>query len=446
MSEPIFALATPLGGAIAVIRASGDGICAVLDTIFTTPTSKPGFLNYGKLLGDDGEVLDDAMAVRFCAPRSYTGEDMFELHIHGSIAVAQSAAALLAAHGLRPAEPGEFSKRAFLNGKMDLTRAEAVMDLIGASAKRGAQAALRQLDGELARRVTAICDRLTDAAALCEAAIDYPDEMEDEYTGGVCTELVKICAELDALISGGLRWRRVREGASVAIVGKPNAGKSSLLNLLTGEDGAIVTDIAGTTRDIIEREVSLGGAAFTLCDTAGLRDTVGVNAVERIGMDRTRKAMERADLLLVVLDGSTIPDDDDMAVLHATEGLSRIIVINKRDIAPREVRDAMRRALPTAERICEISALTGEGEDTLKELISAELGSVDEYTGGIITNARHVDLLTHACDTLRGCMTAEPDCVATDIRESLRFLGEIIGRDVDESVLDRVFERFCVGK
>lgn len=439
--KTIFAPATPLGGAIAVIRISGDKTRAVLSAVFTGKTDTPSHLAYGKIVNSAGETLDEAMAVFFKAPRSYTGEDMAELHIHASRAVFESVAELLSEYGLVPAEAGEFSRRAFLNGKMQLSQAEAVMDLISSAAQRSARSAVLQLEGVLSERIAHIENEITDALSEIDAAIDYPDEMEDSETDirELTVRAERECAEL---ITSGMRAHKLRDGFTVAIVGRPNTGKSSLLNALISENRAIVTDIAGTTRDVIEADAVFCGLPVHLFDTAGLHDTD--DPVEQIGIQRAKSAMENADLLYITVDSSKPLTDADRELIKSTEHKSRIIVLCKTDICKTDICEGNFEELSGMSMI-RVSAVTGEGVEELKRMTAQRICPDDE--SGIITNMRHINALTDAKSALADALFAgELDCMATDLQNALHALGSITGNSVDENVIDRIFERFCVGK
>ena len=334
LKDNIFALSTPVGGAIAVLRASGSGVLSVLSRIFTGKIEDRR-LNFGRIIDPDregGATLDSALAVFFKAPNSYTGEDMFELNLHGSYAVVSAISKLLAGQGLRQAEAGEFTKRAFLNGKMDLIQADAVMDLVLADTQRSANAALEQLEGGLSRRVAKIETMLIELATELAAAMDYPDEMEDEAISDLDTVLKDGIAALDELIGNGF-GRILRDGAKVVILGRPNAGKSSLMNALTGTGRAIVTDIAGTTRDIIEEKLDIRGFPIRLIDTAGLHDTL--DPVEMIGIERARAEANTAELIIRLFDGNIELSRDEIEEIM-NDSQNTLYVINKYDINPAE--------------------------------------------------------------------------------------------------------------
>lgn len=430
-TKTIYAPATPTGGAVAIIRISGENTLPALQRIFSGKISH-GRLYFGKI-HDDGILLDEAMAVYFRAPHSYTGEDMAELHVHGGQAVVKSVLSLLQKRGLHAAAAGEFSRRAFVNGKMMLSDAEAVMDMINAAAQRSCSSAVLQLSGVLSDKISAIEDRIKDILSEIDAMIDYPDEMEDTDLN---PQIMGVLSEVDGLISHGMSARYIRDGINIAIVGKPNVGKSSLLNTLICEDRAIVTHIAGTTRDVIESQTQMEGLPVRLYDTAGLHETD--DEVEKIGIERTRAAVETADICYVVFDISREITDGDEAILSATDGKPRIIVLNKADIA----KVSFERE---GERICTVSTKTGQGIDELRRMTAEYFCPSDE--SGLITNMRHIEALQTAHDALRDALCApETDCMAQDLHAALHSLGQITGNEVDEDVIDRIFERFCVGK
>ena len=441
MNDLIYALATPVGGAIAVVRISGPGAEALLRRVFTG-RGAPREMAYGRVVDGAGETLDEAMAAFFPAPRSYTGEDMAELYLHGGQVTVRRVLALLGCHA-RSARPGEFTERAFLAGKMDLAQAEAVMDLINAGAERSAKSALAQLEGRLSVRIADVERELLDALSGLEAAIDYPEELEDDVTSALPEVLAAAERELQVLAGAGLSGRVLREGARVAIVGRPNAGKSSLLNALAGAERAIVTQFAGTTRDVLEETVSMEGVPVTLYDTAGIR--AADDPVERIGVERARLAAERADLLLVCFDAAAPLTEEDLALLRETEGRPRIAVCNKSDLP----------ALWSAETLaaqgisaCTVSAETGEGLASLRHAIAVRVAP--EQESALVTNARHIEALQLAAaavaEARQNAGGAELELVATDLREALSALGQITGRTAAADLIERIFSKFCVGK
>lgn len=434
MEDTIYAPSSAIGGAIAIIRISGSEAKRVRELLDRAPTNSPRELSHAKL-SFQGELIDDCMAVYFPAPRSYTGEDMMELNVHGGMQTVQRVLGALAALGFRPADAGEFTKRAFLNGKMDLSAAEAVMDVINADAEQSLKSALAQLQGSIKHEIVSLEELLTDALSGIDAAIDYPDEAEADTLVALPESLMTAIARVDAMIAKARRGRVLRDGLQVAIVGRPNVGKSSLMNAMLGIDRAIVTAIAGTTRDIIDEKLSMDGVPVRLIDTAGIREAS--DEAEKIGVDRARETLQRADVVCLVLDASVPMTEQDDALLIETQDSTRIVVLNKCDL-PRKCYFAGL-AIP-------ISAKTGEG---LSELQSAILALVapERADGSTITNERHIRALELALTALRDATTAEElDCAATDVKNALHQLGSITGTDVDANVIDRIFERFCVGK
>ena len=431
-TDTIYAPSTAIGGAIALIRVSGP-LCSQIakEMLDRDVTKTPRMLRFVRML--DGEkVLDDGMACFLPGKGTYTGEDMLELSCHGGSRTVSRLLERLSRTGARPAEPGEFTKRAFLNGKMDLSEAEAVMDVVSARAEESLRAALDQLHGRLSERITGIEELLLDSLSAIDAAVDYPDEVEEDVNAALPESLIQAQQEIDALIAEGRQGRVLREGVYVALVGRPNVGKSSLLNALLGTDRAIVTDLPGTTRDTLDEETSFFGVPVRLVDTAGIRDSGDL--VERIGIDRARAALDRADVVVLLLDGTQALTAEDQRLLSLTEGKTRLILRSKGDL------------LQGADRFGEltISAKTGVGLEELKRRIVALSGAKE---GATITNERHIKALENARDALRHAAAAlELTLAATDIREALHQLGAITGRDVDADVLDRIFARFCVGK
>lgn len=446
LKDNIFALSTPVGGAIAVLRASGSGVLSVLSRIFTGKIEDRK-LNYGRIIDPDregGVTLDSALAVCFKAPNSYTGEDMFELNLHGSYAVVTAISKLLAGQGLRQAEAGEFTKRAFLNGKMDLIQADAVMDLVLADTQRSANAALEQLEGGLSRRVAGIETKLIGLATELAAAMDYPDEMEDEAISDLDTVLRDGIAELDELIGNGC-GRILRDGAKVVILGRPNAGKSSLMNALTGTGRAIVTDIAGTTRDIIEEKLDIRGFPIRLIDTAGLHDTL--DPVEMIGIERARAEANTAELIIRLFDGNIELSRDEIEEI-VNDSQNTLYVINKYDINSAECAkraEEIEALKPNAIKLF-VSCKTGYGLSGLVDGLLESFGLTDG-SSTIVTNERHLACLSSAKRELINAGSApNMDCAAISIDLALMHLGEITGRTASKEVLDGIFSRFCVGK
>ena len=434
MEDTIYAPSSAIGGAIAIIRISGEEAGKVKQLLNRDPTLYPREMTRAHL-SQDSELIDDCMAVFFPAPHSYTGEHMMELNVHGGMQTVQRTLGALAQLGFRPAECGEFTKRAFLNGKMDLSAAEAVMDVINADAEQSLKSALAQLQGSVKREIVSVEELLLDALSGIEAAIDYPDEAEADTLEALPESLTNAMTRVDVMISTARRGRVLRDGLRVAIVGRPNVGKSSLMNAMLGNDRAIVTAIAGTTRDIIDEKVSMDGVPVRLIDTAGIREAS--DEAEKIGVDRARDAIQGADVVCLVLDASVPLTGQDEALLQETQSSTRIIVLNKSDLPI---------AIAYTGESIRVSAKTGEGLAELQKRILA-LAAPEHADGATITNERHIRALELALTALRDAETAdELDCAATDVKNALHYLGSITGTDVDATVIDRIFERFCVGK
>ena len=452
MSDLIAAIATgSTATAIGIVRVSGDGCFAACDRVFRPRNGVPFAqqpshkMVFGEMLDDSGAVIDQGLAVRFGGGHSYTGEDSAEFHCHGSPVVLHTLLSALFAAGARQAQAGEFTKRAFLNGKMDLTEAEAVIDLIDAQSAAAAKNAVAQLDGGLRRRLEPVQEALIDITSRFYAVVDYPDEdIEDIQPQQIRSSLQIAADTLSALLDTAQRGRVLKNGVRTAIVGLPNAGKSSLLNALAGYDRAIVTDIPGTTRDTVEEKAVLGGVLLRLIDTAGLRETGDV--VEQMGVRRSLDALERAELALVVLDGSTPLDDNDKMVLDAAGQVEEcIILVNKSDLPQQADLSGLAQA-PLV-----ISAKAGTGLDALEAEIARRFPAGAEQQGELLTNARQAEAAQRAeqaLEAVRDGLEAgmSPDAVLSDVEFAMAALAEVTGRRVTEDVTARIFSRFCVGK
>ncbi len=456
MADTIAAIATGGGVcAVGIVRVSGADAISAAGRIFR---AKSGIkmeeapdrqLVYGELLDKNGRTVDLCLCTVSRAPKSYTGENTAEFHCHGSPVVLAAALEALFAQGVRQARAGEFTKRAFLNGRLDLAQAEAVIDLIESETDAAARNAAGQLKGAVSRRIEAVSSALTDIMAHFFAVIDYPDEdIEDFQLRRHAAALEDAQRDLERLLATYRRGLFMKDGVKTAIVGRPNAGKSSLLNALAGYERAIVTDLPGTTRDTIEEKIRLGDTVLRLVDTAGIRDAG--DTVERLGIERSRLAAAEAALVLAVFDGHEPLTADDREVIRLTEPAPyRLAVVNKSDLPAGVDMDELARHF---EHIVSVSALTGQGIDDLAEKIGGLIGSGGlKPDGEILTNLRQADAVERALHGIRSAREAmeagiTPDAVLTEIEAALSYLGEITGKTVREDIVSRIFERFCVGK
>lgn len=447
MADTIAAVSTaPMKSAIGIIRLSGDDSLRIARRVFLGKLENPREMYAGNMISKNGDVCDFGMGVYFKAPRSYTGEDCVELYCHGSLAVLRSVLSSLYSAGARPAEAGEFTKRAFLNGKMDLTQAEAVIDLIDSETEIAARNASEQMNGRLGREISSVSDELTNIAAEFYAFIDYPD---DEISETDRATLIKKLRE-DARRTGELsasyeNGRLVRSGVKTVLIGKPNAGKSSILNLLLGSERSIVTDTEGTTRDTVEEAVSINGLMLRLIDTAGIR--TASSEPERLGIIRSERAAEESDLILAVFDLSREMDEYDLRVLETAKRRKSIFVLNKSDLAQRldtSVFDGLASIT--------VSAKDPSCADSLLSIISETVGAGNiACDGSTVTNPRHASALARASERISAAADAlsggfSPDAAMYDVEEALNILGELTGKRASENIISEIFSRFCVGK
>jgi tRNA modification GTPase len=457
VGDTIAAVATPSGaGGIGVVRVSGPRSTEIATAVFSAARAAPLWesrrLQHGRIVANDGSTVDEALAVLMREPHSYTGEDVLELHCHGSRVVLRRVLSLVLAHGARLATPGEFTKRAFLNGRLDLAQAEAVADLVRARTETGAAMAAQQLCGRLSAELARVRDNLIRVKALLEADIDFSDE-DFSIDPAETDRLAASCEEaLTRLIDSYRHGKIVRDGIRVSIVGKPNVGKSSLLNALLGEDRAIVTPLPGTTRDSIDESVDFDGAPVLLSDTAGLRGESRADVVEQLGMQRTAAKLAAAECAVVVLDASRRLDADDHVVLEATKGVLRVIALNKIDL-PASLSTEEANGAADGSPVLPISATEHLGLAELRHAVvtQAEDGRPLDSGVVVVTNLRHRDALEKGRGSLRlargSIAEGRPaDVVAVDVQDAVDRLGEITGTVTTEDVLDRVFSEFCVGK
>ena len=453
MSDTIAAVSTGNQvSAIGIIRLTGDGCADVAGKVFTLNNKKTlsdapdKKLCLGLLHDKQGRVIDNCCAIYSRGPHSYTGEDTVEFHCHGSPAVLAAGLETLYLAGARPAKRGEFTKRAFLNGKLDLTQAEAVIDLIEADTPEAAANAAGQVGGVLQKKLAPIYDDLTNLCSHFHAVLDYPDEdIEDFGLSAYDSTLRQDSKQLYTLLNSYGQGRILRQGVAAAIVGKPNVGKSSLLNAMAGFDRVIVTDIPGTTRDTVEETVMLGSTRLRLIDTAGIRETA--DTVEAIGVERSKQAMENADLVIFVCDGSKPLDAEDEAIIDlCLEHPNAIALVNKADLG-RRVEAA---ELPFM-AVIYVCAKTGEGLAQLADMVDTMFAGEQPCDGSILTNARQFDAIRRAYEAMNAAMKAlrlglTPDAVLTDVEAAMEAIGEVTGATVREDITARIFERFCVGK
>ncbi|ADA66988.1 tRNA modification GTPase TrmE [Thermotoga petrophila RKU-10] len=449
--DTIVAVATPHGkGAIAILRLSGpDSWKVVQKHLRTRSKIIPRRAIHG-WIHENGEDVDEVVVIFYKSPKSYTGEDMVEVMCHGGPLVVKKMLDLFLRSGTRMAEPGEFTKRAFLNGKMDLTSAEAVRDLIEAKSETGLKLSLRNLKGGLRGFIENLRRDLIEILAEIRVELDYPDEIETD-TGGVVTKLEQIKEELTEELRKADAGILLNRGLRMVIVGKPNVGKSTLLNRLLNEDRAIVTDIPGTTRDVISEEIVIKGILFRIVDTAGVRSETN-DLVERLGIERTLQEVEKADIVLFVLDASSPLDEEDRKILERIKNKRYLVVINKVDVVEKINEEEIKNKLGTDRHMVKISALKGEGLEKLEEAIYRETQEIFERgSDSLITNLRQKQLLenvkAHLEDAIRSLKEGMPvDMASIDLERALNLLDEVTGRSFREDLLDTIFSNFCVGK
>jgi tRNA modification GTPase len=449
--DTIVAVATPPGkGAIAILRLSGpDSWKIVQKHLRTRSEIVPRKAIHG-WIHENGEDVDEVVVIFYKSPKSYTGEDMVEVMCHGGPLVVKKMLDLFLRSGTRMAEPGEFTKRAFLNGKMDLTSAEAVRDLIEAKSETSLKLSLRNLKGGLKDFVESLRRELIEVLAEIRVELDYPDEIETN-TGEVVTRLERIKEKLTEELKKADAGILLNRGFRMVIVGKPNVGKSTLLNRLLNEDRAIVTDIPGTTRDVISEEIVIKGILFRIVDTAGVRSETN-DLVERLGIERTLQEVEKADIVLFVLDASSPLDEEDRKILERIKNKRYLVVINKVDVVEKINEEEIKNKLGTDRHMVKISALKGEGLEKLEEAIYRETQEIFERgSDSLITNLRQKQLLenvkAHLEDAIRSLKEGMPvDMASIDLERALNLLDEVTGRSFREDLLDTIFSNFCVGK
>ena len=457
-TDTIAAISTPVGeGGISIVRISGDDAIKVAQRIYQGKNLEKvasHTINYGHIIDPDTkQEVDEVMVSVMRAPHTYTREDVIEINCHGGLLATNRILQLVLSYGARMAEPGEFTKRAFLNGRIDLSQSEAVMDLIRAKTDKSMKVALNQLDGDLSRLIRHLRKDILDVLAQVEVNIDYPeyDDVEEMTTKMLKEKATDIQQRIHSLLKTAKQGKVLREGLATAIIGRPNVGKSSLLNALLHEDKAIVTNVAGTTRDVIEEYVNVNGVPLKLIDTAGIRDTA--DTVEKIGVERSRKALDAADLVLLLIDNSAPLTAEDEKLLAATKDKQRIVILNKTDLPSQLDLDRLKELVGDAALI-ETSIVKHEGMDQLGAQISHmffDQGIESSQNNVMVTNARHIGLLHQAndalSDVLKGIADGMPvDLVQIDMTRCWDLLGEITGDSYQDELLDQLFSQFCLGK
>ncbi|MCP0887440.1 tRNA uridine-5-carboxymethylaminomethyl(34) synthesis GTPase MnmE [Ligilactobacillus sp. WILCCON 0076] len=455
--DTIAAISTPPGeGAISIVRLSGEDAIAIAQRVFKgkdLTAVATHTINYGHIIDPKTNIeIDEVMISVMRAPKTFTREDVIEINCHGGIVATNKILQLLLSNGARLAEPGEFTKRAFLHGRIDLTQAESVMDLIRAKTDRSMKVALNQLDGNLSHLIRNLRQDILDVLAQVEVNIDYPeyDDVETMTTKLLKEKAQEVKARIQQLLKTAQQGKVLREGLATAIVGRPNVGKSSLLNHLLHEDKAIVTEIAGTTRDVIEEYVNVRGVPLKLVDTAGIRETT--DKVEAIGVERSRKAIDQADLVMLVLNSSEALTTEDQKLIAATQDKKRIVILNKTDLA-RKLDETELQKYVSQDEILATSVLKNSGMDELEEKIAILFfgGIENSQTTVMVTNARHIGLLNQAEDSLdavlSGISAGMPvDLVQIDMTNAWELLGEITGDSYQDELLTQLFSQFCLGK
>lgn len=456
-SDTIFANASGMGGGISVIRLSGPGAVEIADRIFRPKKKdkrlldqKTYTMHYGHVVDENDQIVDEVLALLMRAPHSYTAEDVVEIDCHGGQFVVCRIMELLLKAGARPAEPGEFTKRAFLNGRIDLSQAESVMDVINAKNHFALDSSMKQLHGAVKQKIVDLREQILHESAYIEAALDDPEHYElDGYGEQLLPAIEQLITELKELLRNSDNGRILSEGLKTVIVGKPNAGKSSLMNLLLGTEYAIVTDVAGTTRDVLEKDFNLDGITLHITDTAGIRSTEDV--VEKIGVERAKRALDEADLVLYVIDSSSEIDTEDEEIISYIQGKKVIALLNKCDLSPIVTEEKINDRLGAPVIFC--SAKYGDGlrelTDQIREMfLKGDLNFNDEI---YITNLRQKECLMKALDSLvlvkRSIEDLVPeDFYTVDLLNAYELLGLIIGESVTDDLVDKIFHEFCMGK
>ena len=437
--DTITAVATPVGmGGVGVIRISGDKAFDIIKKIFTNPNFEPRKFNHGWIV-EEGKNLDEVIVLPFFAPNSYTGEDVIEIQCHGGVNVVKNILNLVLKNGARMAEKGEFTKRAFLNKRMDLSQAEAVADIIHSKTSDFAKASVKNLSGVLKEGVNDIRNQIFEVLSKITAGIDFPEDVKEPEYDYLISSFENIISSIDKVLAGANTSNIFRQGASVAIIGKPNVGKSSLFNALLSLDRAIVTDIAGTTRDVIKETLDLG-IPVTLVDTAGIRSE-GEDKVENIGIEYSKQSLDEADLVLFVYDATQGITDEDKEVLELLKDKKYILIANKSDIAENK----------TDNGSVYISALTGEGVNELKQKLTEKVCDINPENLDFVTNTRQQECLRKARASIEQALLASQlrelqDLISIDVKSAILSLDELTGELITDDILNNIFDHFCIGK
>lgn len=457
MSTTIAAIGTALSNSgISIIRISGKDSLNIINKIFSSSSKlEPNHIIYGKII-DNGEILDNVLVSYFKAPHSYTGEDVCEINCHGGTQITKDILEIVLENGATLAEPGEFSKRAFLNGKMDLSQAEAVINLINAKTKTESRIAAKNMEGDLSKKIKELREELVELMAQIEVSVDYPEyDYEEVEPTSITSLLDKKISEIKHILDTYDHGKYIKNGVNVAILGKPNVGKSSLLNNLANYEKAIVTDIPGTTRDIVEETINLGNIVLNISDTAGIRDTDDI--IEKIGVEKSLKILDEVDLVLYLINGEEGISKEDFQILSKikNKGIKYIPVINKMDLTKKSTLSTIMNELEhngIKKAVC-ISAQENDGIDDLKNEITRlfNVSDLDYSHELIITNERHKDLLkksiNYLIDAKNEINLGQPiDIVSIYVKKCTKTLGEIIGADVTQDIISKIFEKFCLGK
>lgn len=457
--DTIAAISTAVGGSgIGIIRISGSEAISVVDRIYHSRDNKKKIadqqshtIHYG-FIYDKDQMIDEVLVMLMRAPRSFTAEDTVEINCHGGVYAMKRVLDTVIKYGARPAEPGEFTKRAFLNGRIDLSQAEAVIDVIQSKNEYALQSSLSQLKGTVLSKIKQLRERILYQMAFIESALDDPEHISlDGYPETLKKETEQILCEVKRLIASADNGRLIKEGIQTVILGKPNAGKSSLLNTLVGEERAIVTDIAGTTRDVLEETITLNGITLNIFDTAGIREAK--DTVEKIGVGKAKEKAEAADLIIYVVDSSTRPDENDRKIIRVLKGKKAVILLNKSDLEPQTTVEMIKKMTGGEYPVISISAKENTGIDALEKQIKkmfyhGEISFNDEI---YITNARQKASLTNASESLQKVLESillgmPEDFYSIDLMDAYEALGSITGEKIGEDLVNEIFGRFCMGK